>query len=270
MRPRLFQLEQHRFQDIFPGIFYFHPATSRSRRHQVGSGLDPVRQHVVVASVQALHTIDFNGRGTVAFDIGTHGDQALGQIHHFRLAGRVFEDGFTLGERSCHHQVFGTRYGDRIQENVGTLQPAIGLGLDVAILHLYVGTHHFQTVDVQVNRSGTDGTATRQGDFGFAKMCHQRAKHQYGGAHGLYQLVRCMEVLDGVGVHFNTHLFVNEQLHPHATEQLDHGGNIVQVRQVADGNRLIRQQCRRQNGQGRVLGTGNANFAIQGLSTPDQ
>src|SRR5690606_13302889 len=189
VRARLFQLEQHGFKDIFPGIFYFHPATGRSGRHQVGSGFDPVRQYVVVASVQALHAIDFNGCSTVAFDIGAHSDQTLGQIHHFRLAGRVFEDGFTLGQRSGHHQVFGTRYGDRIQENVGALQPAIGLGLDVAILHLDIGTHHFQTVDVQVYRAGTDGTATPQGDFGFAKMSYQRAKHQYRCAHGFHQLV---------------------------------------------------------------------------------
>ena len=220
--------------------------------------------------MQALDAVDFDGCGAVAPDIRAHGDQALGQVHHFRFTGGVLQDGFTLCQRSSHHQVFCAGYRNRVEEDVGAPEAAIGFGLDVTILDPDIRAHHFQAVDVQVYRAATNGAATRQGHFRFAKMSHQRAQHEDGRPHGFDQLVRRVELLDGIGVDFHAHLLINDHFNAHAAQQLDHGGHVVQVWQVADGHRLVCQKCRRQNRQRGVLGAGNPDFTIQGLAAPDQ
>ena len=46
-------------------------------------------------------------------------------------------------------------------------------------------------------------------------------------------------------------------------EQLDHGRDVVQVRNVADRHRTVGEQRARQDGQRRVLGAGNAHLAVE-------
>src|SRR6056297_3280578 len=266
----LLKLEHNRFQQIFPGILQLDPTAGCSGSHQVGAGFNTVWQHVVMATMQALNTVDLDSGGTVAFDVRAHGDQALGKVNNLRLAGRVFQDGFSVCQGSGHHQVLGAGYGDGIQEDVGALQTTIGLGLDVAIFDLDLRTHHFQAVDVQVHRTTTDCTATWQGDFCFAEVSHQRTQYQDRGAYCFNQLVRRIEMLDGIGVNFHAHLLINNHFHAHAAEKLNHGGYVMQVRQVAHGHRLVCQQSGCQDWQSSVLGTGNPDFTIQGLAAPDQ
>ena len=110
----------------------------------------------------------------MTLDVSTHGDQAFSEIHHFRFPGSVFQDGFTIGQRGSHHQVFRTGDGHGVQKDVRAFQAAIGLCLDITVFDLDVGAHLFQAMNVQVHRPATDGTATRQGHFRFTKVRYQR------------------------------------------------------------------------------------------------
>ncbi|MCY1442021.1 hypothetical protein D9M71_583630 [compost metagenome] len=116
---------------------------------------------------------------------------------------------------------------------------------------------------MQVDRARTNGATARQGHFGLAETGNHRAQNQDRGAHGLDQLVGRDQRLDSTGVDFHRQLFVDHRLDAHAPEQLDHGGDVMQVRQVADRDRAIGQQGRCKNRQGRVLCPGNADFAIK-------
>src|SRR5690606_8061738 len=87
--------------------------------------------------------------------------------------------------------------------------------------------------------------------------------------HGFHQLVGRDQGADTGRVHFDVELVTHHRLHAHATEQLDHGGNVVQVRQVADSDGFVGQQGRRQDRQSRVLGAGNADLAIQAVTAGD-
>lgn len=151
-----------------------------------------------------------------------------------------------------------------------TFQAPIGFCPDVAVLNLDLRTHHFQTVDMQVDRTAANGAATGQGHFRLAKVRNQGTQHQNGCAHGFHQLVGRVEMLDGAGVDFHAHFFINHQLHAHTAEQLNHGGYVVEMGQVANGYRFIGKQCGCQNRQSGVFGTGDPDFAIQWLAAPDQ
>ena len=65
-------------------------------------------------------------------------------------------------------------------------------------------------------------------------------------------------------------LLVDRELHAHATEQLHRGGDVVQVRDVADLHRPISQQGRCKNRQHGVLGAGDLHLAIQRLAAGNQ
>ena len=67
----------------------------------------------------------------------------------------------------------------------------------------------------------------------------------------------------GAGIDFHTQFFTHDGLHTHAAEQLQHGGDVVQVRQVAYFHRVGGQQGRRHDRQCRVLRTRDADFAFQ-------
>ena len=100
-------------------------------------------------------------------------------------------------------------------------------------------------------------------------MSHHGPQYQDGGTHGLHQLVGRGEFLDGSGVHFHVHAVVDHHVDAHAAQQLDQGGDILQVRQITHGDRLVGQQGGGQDRQGRVLGAGNTDFAVKAPATGD-
>ncbi len=137
------------------------------------------------------------------------------------------------------------------------------LGLDVAAFDVDDRAHGFEATDVQVNRTRTDGATARQCDFGFTETGNHRAQYQDRRTHGFHQFVRSDQGLDGARVDFDGQLLIDHRLDAHATEQLDHGGDVVQVRQVGHGHRAIAQQGRSQDRQGGVLCPGDADLAIK-------
>ena len=200
--------------------------------------------------------------GARALDLGAHGDQEIGQIHHLGLARRVLEDRLAVGQRRGHHQVLGARHGDGIEHQARALQ-APGPRADVAALDLDLRAHGLQSRDVDVHRPRTDGAAARQRDIRAAEAGHQRTQHQDRGAHGLHQIVRREALAQGRGIDLDAQPLGDGDADAHAAEQLDGGRHILQMRHVADGHRLVGQQARRQDRQRRVLGAGDAHFALE-------
>ncbi|MNF44971.1 hypothetical protein D3C84_260930 [compost metagenome] len=263
----LFQLLQHGFEDGRIGVLELDAATGGSSGHQVGAGFDTVGHHVVARAPQAFDAIDGDGVGAGALNLRAHGDQAVGQVDHFRFAGGVLQHAPAVGQGRGHHDVLGTGHADGIEEEVGATQ-ATGrsLGLDVAAFDVDLRTHGLEAADVQVDRTRTDGAATGQGHFGLTETGHHRAEHQDGRTHGLDQLVRRHQGLDAAGVDFDRQLLVDHRLHAHATEEFDHGGDVMQMRQVGHGDRGVGQEGGGQDRQRGVLGAGNADLAIEALT----
>ncbi len=122
---------------------------------------------------------------------------------------------------------------------------------------------------MQIDRPRADGAAARQRHFGLTEASQQRPQHQDRGAHGAHQFVRCLETLDRARVHLDIHPLVDHQVHAHAAQQLHGGGDILQVGDVANDDRLVGQQGGGQNRQHRVLGAGSAQFAEQRYAAID-
>ena len=138
-----------------------------------------------------------------------------------------------------------------------------GARLDVAVLDVDVGAHGLQARDVDVDRTRADRAAARQRHVGAAEARQQRTQHQDRRAHGLHQLIGREIFLDGRCVDLDAHFLIDGHRDAHAPEQFDHGGDVLQVRDVRHRHRAVRQQAPGQNGQGGVLGARNADLALE-------
>ena len=100
---------------IWSRIERAHAATGDRAGDEIGTRLDAIRLHSILRTMQARHTVDDDLVGTRTANLGAHRNQELGEIDHLGFACGVLEDGLTIGERRCHHQILGTGHGDRIE-----------------------------------------------------------------------------------------------------------------------------------------------------------
>ena len=142
------------------------------------------------------------------------------------------------------------------------LQP-LGACADVAAFDVDVRAHGLQAGDVDIHRPRADRAAAGQRHVGAAEARQQRAQHQDRGAHGLDQLVGREILADRARIDLDAHALIDGHRHAHAPEQLDGGGDVLQVRHVADRDRSVGQQRAGQDRQRRILGAGNAHLALE-------
>jgi hypothetical protein len=167
-----------------------HLAAGRGGGAQIGAGLDAVGHDAMRGAVQRIDPLDADHVAARAGNARAHGDQAIGEIDHFRLARRVLDHGFALRQAGRHHQVLGTGHGHHVGEQAGTFQPC-SAGMDITMLDGNLGTHRGQALDVLVHRPRADGATAGQRNPGLAGTGHQRPEHQDRGAHGLDHFVGC-------------------------------------------------------------------------------
>jgi len=202
-----------------------------------------------------------DGVAAGAFDLRAHGDQAVRKINDFGLLRGVLDDGGALCQSRRHHDVLGAGDGDHVHHDVRALEPA-GTGVDVAVFDPDRRTKRLQPADMLIHRPRPNRTATRQRYLGLAKTRHQRAQHQNRGTHGLDLLVGRQEPVNTAWISEDAHMLIQSELHTHFAEQGHRGGDIVQMRDVANIHGLIGEQAGRQNRQHRVLGAGNHHVAV--------
>ena len=90
--------------------------------HKKGARLDAIGHHLVGGAVQTVNALDVDAAGAVAFDLGAHGDQHLGQIRNLGLLGGVFQHRFALGQRRGHEEVLGAGHGHHVGGDAGAFQ----------------------------------------------------------------------------------------------------------------------------------------------------
>jgi len=150
-------------------------------------------------------------------------------------------------------------------------------GDDVAALDLDLGAHLFQRLEMQIDRAGADGAAAGQRHLGFAAAGQQRAQHQHRGAHLAHQIIGGRGVGDGLGVELEHAarmppvggLAVQDHLDTVLSQQVGHGGDVGQMRQIGEIERLVGQQAGRHQRQRRVLGATDGDGALERRTADD-
>ena len=83
--------------------FEQHIAARHRDRSGVGPRLDAIGNHAVLTPGERGHAFDRHPRRPGAGDFRAHCIEKTGDVHHFRFAGRAFDDGNTLRQRRRHH-----------------------------------------------------------------------------------------------------------------------------------------------------------------------
>ena len=124
---------------------------------------------------------------------------------------------------------------------------ALDRGVDVALGQFDLRPHQLQRLEVQVDRTGTDSAAAGQRHPRMAFAGQDRPQHQHRGPHLAHQIIRRGGVGDLGGAHFQhpavvaavAVVAVHRQHDPVLGQQVGHGGDVDQVRDVAQGQGLV-------------------------------
>ena len=86
------------------------------------SGFDPVGNNPVSRAMQLAHALHADRGRACTLDLRAHGVEQSSQIGDFRFASAVLHNGFTIGQRGGHQQVFGAGDRDFVENNFGAFK----------------------------------------------------------------------------------------------------------------------------------------------------
>ena len=217
-------------------------------------------------------------RGADTVDLGTHLDQAFGNINDFRLARGILNYRFAPGQCRSHHGGVGCpdrhhREGDPVAG-----QAAGCPGHHIAVFDFKLGAQFTQRHEIEIYRPCADGTAARQGNARIVKAGQQRPENPEAGTHFRNQVIGRGSVdnfssgkmhrftgLIALAGAFAVGALVNAVIVQNALQQL----HVSQPGQVFERQRFCAQKARDHQRQGGVFRTRNLNFAIQFVAAAD-
>ncbi len=134
--------------------------------------------------------------------------------------------------------------------------------MDVAAFQADHRAHLLQALQVQIDRTGADGTAAGQGDLRLAAAGEQRAEHQDGGAHLAHDVVRRLGMGDRAAERQHASV-LGGAFHGDAVlrQQAAHGGDVGKLRHVFQHQPVIGQHAGGHQRQGGVLGAADGDPA---------
>ena len=83
----------------------------------------------MLGAVQFFDTANAQRGGAIACNLRAHFAEHFDQVGDFRFARGVVEDGFAVGERGGHQNIFGAGYGDFVESDIRALEAAVIRGL---------------------------------------------------------------------------------------------------------------------------------------------
>ena len=218
--------------------------------------------------MEGRDTVDPDRGAARALDARSHLDEQIRQVHDLGLLGRVAHDRLAMGQAGRHHDVLGARHGDGVELDLGAAQP-FGLRLDVAGLHPDRGPQLLQRLQVEVDRPGADGTAARQRDARASRAGDEGSQHQDRGPHGLDELVGRFDRRQLARGDLDRAPDLELDVGPEVAEHMAHGADVTHLGNVVEDDGLLGEQCGADVGQGRVLGSADADGAFQRTTAHD-
>ncbi len=163
-------------------------------------------------------------------------------------------------------RVFGRAHGGDRELDLGALQAARRLGVDVALVQVDVGAERAQRLQVQVDRPRADRAAAGQAHLGVAGAGEQRAEHVERGAHLADEIVGGEGAghLRGVQHRLGTrHALALVDVDAQPAKQLRQEPRVGQPGHVGEAQRLVGKQARRHQLDGRVLRPADGDDPLQ-------
>ena len=238
------------------------------------AGFDAVGNHGVFGAVQRRNALNAQSGSLVAFDYRAHFAQQRNEISDFRLARRVFQNGFAIGQRRRHQNIFRAGDGDLFEDDVRTLQTA-ALGsarFDVAMRGDDFRAHFFERGEVQIDGTRANRAAAGKRNARDAGACERRAQSENRGAHGLHEFVGRDRIADGVGLEsvVGGGEFAGGDVHAHVCEQLAHGDDVADLGDIVQRDAVGGQQGSGHRGQRGIFRAADGYRSVKWIAAGDE
>jgi hypothetical protein len=239
--------------------------------HREHARVDPVGHHRVLDRLQLGDSVHGDEPGAAAGDLRAHLGEERDHVEHFGLLRRVVDDRGAGRERGRHHQVLGAGVGRSVQVQVRAPQAVGGGDPDDRLALVHRRAQPRESAIVEVKISVTEVAAADALDDGLAEPVQQRGHEQDRAAEPPRDLGRQHRRGQRRGVHHQGALrLVELNLGAHRLRELDRAPHVLDRRDVAQhGPALVREQCRSDHLQGRVLGALDEHRALQRCSAAD-
>ena len=228
---------------------------------------DVIGDDVVLKAAEMRAALDFDAVGAGAGKTRAHFHQHLRQVHHMRLAGRVFDHGFAGNGRSQEQRVFSGGHRRLHQKKVAGGWPGQG-SAETTFQRLEHGAQRLQRFEMGFQTATTDDAAARRRQRGLAGARQECAQKQDRGA----KLAGERFVQRGfVDVAVDAHSVAVEALDclAETLQKLQHDLHIADGRQVGQDAGLVGEHGGGDDGQGGIFVAGHGNLTLQRMAAFD-
>ena len=161
-----FQFGNEGLQVFRNGILYEDIALGHGRADHESTRFDAVGDDGVIGAMQFLDAFDADDVGAGTADVGAHTVEVRCQIDDFRFFCGIFQDRLTVGHGCSHEDIFRSADAGEIEIDLSPFEAIRCRRFDVSVFQVDDGSHGFKSLEVQVDRTGTDGAAAGQGNLG--------------------------------------------------------------------------------------------------------
>ncbi len=221
--------------------------------HEKCSGLDPVRDDVVLSAVQFLDAFNDDPAGAGAFNLRAHLVQEIRKIDNFRFLSGAFNHGRSLSQHGRHHHVVGPensgpKFPAQIDHRAGEFRRK---HFYIACFHANGRTERFESLQMQINRPIANDATTRQRNRRLFAPAKERTNHANRRAHFADDIVGSDRIYfygrdcDGAAGAF--------YLRAEVLQNLQHVVRVAQIGHAPNRARLASEKRRRQNRQSRIF-----------------
>ena len=204
-------------------------------------------------AVQLRNSLHADHARALAFDPRPHFAEQMRQIHHLRLARRVLQHGFPIGENRGHQNIFRARNRNAIEDHMRALQSIRRDRFDIAVLLRDSRTQMFQSRQMEIDGPRADRTPARQRNPRASRPRHQRPQHEARCPHRLHQFVGSFRRYDRFCIEHHSLgvALVNRDFRTDVDQQALHRADIAHARNAFEHHLFIGEQRR---GKGRQSG----------------
>ena len=181
---RLLMLRQH--------ILDNNIAAGHSSSNHIGTCLNAVRNNRIISAMQLLHALNTDRIGACTADFSAHLVQIVRQIDNLRLLGNVLQNSRALSQSCSHHNILRCANARKIKINARALQALRSTRFDITMALLDIHAQSLKALQMNINRTCTDGAAARHRNACLANTRQQRAHNEERRTHRAHQLIRSL------------------------------------------------------------------------------
>ena len=219
--------------------------------------------------MQMIAAVNLDHIGACTAHIGAHGVEEVCQINHMGLFGRILNHGGSLRLHGRQHNVHCCTNGNAVKINIGPCK-LVHIHIDHPTVKAVCRAERRKAFQVLIDGAHAEIAAARHGNNRMVKPAEQRAKQIIGTADLARQCIRRNTGAQRRGIHLDGGTTNGAHLGAHVLKDMNHAGNIRDVRNIFNAAHAVRKDSSGDNSQSSVLCAADRNFSGEPVFADNQ